>query len=172
MPLARRRRSRSRYHRIVQATAFDELAMFRAIASSGVRALLIGRQALVALGMPVMTSDYDFWIAADDAQRFNDALREFDMFPSRSPDEARRNGRYVLENDEHVDVLVAAAVSTVDGTLVRFEDVWERRASIEIGDGVYAVIPCIDDLILTKRFGARPRDADDIRWLEELKRRA
>jgi hypothetical protein len=92
----------------VQATAFDELAMFRAIASSGVRALLIGRQALVALGMPVMTS----------------------------------------------------------------EDVWERRASIEIGDGVCAVIPCIDDLILTMRFGARPRDADDIRWLEELKRRA
>jgi hypothetical protein len=156
----------------VQATAFDELAMFRAIAGSGARALLIGRQALVALGMPVMTADYDFWIAADDAQRFNDALRALDLFPTRSPEEARRHGRYVLENDEHVDVLVAAACSTVDGTLVRFDDVWARRASIEIGDGVHAMIPCIDDLILTKRFGARPRDADDIRWLEELKRRA
>jgi hypothetical protein len=41
----------------VQATAFDELAVFRAIADSGARALLIGRQALIALGMPVMTSD-------------------------------------------------------------------------------------------------------------------
>jgi len=156
----------------VQASAFDELAMFRAIAASGARALLIGRQALVALGMPVMTSDYDFWIAADDAQRFNDALRELDLFPSRSPEEARRNGRYVLENDEHVDVLVAAAVSTVDGTLVTFEEVWQRRSYVELGDGVRAEIPCIDDLILTKRFGARPRDADDIRWLEELKRRS
>lgn len=48
--------------------------MFRAIANSGVRALLIGRQALIALGTPVMTSDYDFWIAADDAERFNAAL--------------------------------------------------------------------------------------------------
>jgi hypothetical protein len=156
----------------VKASAFDELAMFRAIAASGARALLIGRQALVALGMPVMTSDYDFWIAADDAQRFNDALREFDLFPSRSPEEARRNGRYVLENDEHVDVLVAAAVSTVDGRLVTFEEVWQRRSYVELGDGVRAEIPCIDDLILTKRFGARPRDADDIRWLEELKRRS
>lgn len=144
--------------------------MFRAIAASRTRALLIGRQALVALGMPVMTADYDFWIAADDAQRFNDALRAFDLVPNRPPDEARRVGRYALENDEHVDVLVAAAVSTVDGTMVRFEDVWERRSHVEIGEGVRATIPCIDDLILTKRFGARPRDADDIRWLEALKR--
>ncbi len=155
----------------VQASAFDEIAMFRAIAASGTRALLIGRQALVALGMPVMTADYDFWIAADDAQQFNETLRIFDLVPNRPPDEARRHGRYVLENDEHVDVLVAAAVSTVDGVLVRFQDVWARRAHVEIGEGVRAAIPCIDDLILTKRFGARPRDADDIRWLEELKGR-
>jgi len=33
--------------------------MFRAITASGARALLIGRQALVALGMPIMTSDYE-----------------------------------------------------------------------------------------------------------------
>ncbi len=143
--------------------------MFRAIADSGVRALLIGRQALIALGMPVMTADYDFWIAADDALRFNEALRPFDMVPNRTPEESRTNGRYVLENDEHVDVLVAAAISTVDGVMVRFSEVWERRAAVEIGEGVHAVIPCIDDLILTKRFGARPRDADDIRWLEQLR---
>lgn len=153
----------------MQATAFDELAMFRAIADSGARALLIGRQALIALGMPVMTADYDFWIAADDAQRFNDALRAFDMVPTRSPYDARASGRYALENDEHVDVLVAAAVSTVDGVMVRFIDVWSRRASVEIGEGVHAAIPSIDDLILTKRFGGRPRDADDIRWLEQLR---
>ena len=119
--------------------------------------------------MPVMTADYDFWIAADDAQRFNDTLRDFDLIPNRPPDEARKVGRYVLETDEHVDVLVAAAVSTVDGVLVKFADLWERRAYVEIADGVRAAIPCIDDLILTKRFGARPRDADDIRWLERLR---
>ena len=155
----------------MKASPFDEVAMFRAIAASGARALLIGRQALIALGMPVMTADYDFWIAADDAQIFNEALRGFDMYPSRSPEEARANGRYVLDNDEHVDVLVAAAVSTVDGVMVRFDDVWGRRSSVMIGDEVEAAIPCIDDLILTKRFGARPRDADDIRWLEQLRRR-
>jgi hypothetical protein len=29
--------------------------------------------------------------------------------------------------------------------------------------------PAIDDLILTKRFAARPKDAEDIRLLERLK---
>lgn len=156
----------------MQASQFDELAFFRAIAASGARALLIGRRALIALGLPVMTRDYDFWIAADDAQLLNDALRPLEMYPTRTPDEARANGRYVIEGDEHVDVLIARAVSTVDGTMVHFDDVWTRRADLPIGEGVRIAIPSLDDLILTKKFGARPRDADDIRWLEQLKARS
>ncbi len=54
--------------------------MFRAIADSGVRALLIGRRALVALGLPVMTSDYDLWMPADDAATLNSALRPFELY--------------------------------------------------------------------------------------------
>lgn len=153
----------------VQASAFDEPAFFRAIAESGVRALLIGRRALIALGLPVMTRDYDFWIPADEAGRFNDALRPLEMFPTRSPEEARQNGRYVIEGDEHVDVLVARAVSTVDGIMVAFEDVWARRMMVALSPGIELAMPSIDDLILTKKFGARPRDADDIRWLQQIK---
>ena len=153
----------------MQGSQFDELALFRAIAGSGARALLIGRRALIALGMPVMTRDYDFWIPADDAQILNDALRPLEMYPTRSPAEARANGRYVIEGDEHVDVLVARAVSTVDGVMVAFEDVWQRRLPLVLHETVTISIPSIEDLILTKKFGARPRDADDIRWLERLR---
>ena len=153
----------------MKATAFDELAFYQAIANSGAHALLIGRQALIALGMPVMTSDYDFWLDADDIATFNSALRSFDMFPSRTPEEARANGRYVLENDEHVDVLVARSVSTIDGVMVHFGDVWARRVSQPLSGDVSVALPSIDDLLLTKRFGARPRDADDIRWLQRLR---
>jgi hypothetical protein len=60
-------------------------------------------------------------------------------------------------------------VSTVDGVVVHFADVWERRVSQRLSDGGSVAMPCLDDLILTKRFGARPRDADDIRWLERLR---
>lgn len=149
----------------MQASPFDELEFFRAIEQSGTRALLIGRRALIVLGLPVMTNDYDFWIAADDAQKLNDALRPLELFPTRSPDEARANGRYVIEGDEHVDVLVAKAVSTVDGVMVHFDDVWARRQVLPLDAGVSITLPSVEDLILTKKFGARPRDADDIRWL-------
>ena len=119
--------------------------------------------------MPVMTADYDFWLNADDIVAFNDAVRRFDMFPNRSPEDAIARGGYVLENDEHVDVLVAPSISTVDGVLVRFAEVWSRRVSQPLRSDISVVMPCIDDLILTKRFGARPRDADDIRWLEHFR---
>lgn len=154
---------------LVQASPFDELEFFRAIAASNARALLIGRRALIALGLPVMTRDYDFWIAIDDCASFNDALRPLELYPTRTPEEARLNGRYVVEGDEHVDVLVARAVGTTEGEMVQFEEVWQRRMYLDLIDGVRVAIPSIQDLIATKKFGARPRDADDIRWLEQLK---
>jgi hypothetical protein len=153
----------------MQASPFDEDAFFRAVANSGARALLIGRRALIALGLPVMTRDYDYWIPSEDAQALNDALRPLELFPTRSPEQARLNGRYVLEGDEHVDVLVARAVGTVDGVMVVFEDVWKRRVYLPITNELSIAIPSIEDLILTKRFAARPRDADDIRFLEKLR---
>lgn len=153
----------------MEAGSFDEAEFFRAIGASGARALLIGRRALITLGLPLMTRDYDFWIHADDAAVFNRASAPFDLFPNRLPDEARSFGRYVLENDEKVDVLVARMVSTRDGVHVTFADVWERRRMIEIAPSVAVAIPCLDDLILTKRFGGRPKDAEDIRMLEALR---
>lgn len=153
----------------MQGSPFDENAFFRAIASSGARALLIGRRALIALGLPVMTRDYDYWIPADDAHALNEALRPLDLFPNRSPEEARRNGRYVIEGDEHIDVLVARAVGTLDGEMVVFDEIWQRRMYLPVADDLSIAIPSIEDLIRTKRFAARPRDADDIRWLEKLR---
>jgi len=154
---------------IVEHEAFEEQDLFRAIASSGARALLIGRRALIALGVPLLTSDYDLWIDADDASRLNDALEPLELFPSCSPEEARSRGRYVLENDERIDVLVAKRVTTVDGVRVAFDDVWQRRREIDVG-GVPVALPCIDDLIATKKFAARARDLDDIALLEALRR--
>ena len=107
--------------RIMEPSAFDELAFFTAIAESGVRALLIGRRALVLLGLPVLTADYDFWLAMDDIVSFNAACAPFGLTPTRTPDAARQSGRYALENDEHVDVLVARSAPTVDGVRVQFE---------------------------------------------------
>jgi hypothetical protein len=154
----------------VQAGAFDEEELFAVIARNGVRALLIGRRALVALGIPVLTADYDFWIHIDDIAALNAAVEPLDLFPNRTAEEARKLGRYVLEGDERIDVFVARQASTKEGTTVRFDDVWARRRSIAYTERLAIAVPCIDDLILTKRWSLRPKDVDDIELLEKLKK--
>ena len=156
----------------MQASPFDEVELFRAIANSGARVLLIGRRALVALGLPVMTTDYDFWTVADEAGALNDAMRAVEMHPDKTPEQARQVGKYVLEGDDSTaDVFVARSMATQDGVSVLFDDLWTRRNYVKIADDVSVAIPCLDDLILTKQFGNRPRDADDIRLLKWLKSR-
>lgn len=152
----------------MEPSAFDELAFFRALSESGVRGLLVGRRALVLLGLPVLTADYDFWIGIDDIASFNAVGARFDLLPTYAPEEARRCGRYALENDEHVDVLVARSLTTVDGQLVEFEALWSRRRRVRLDD-VDVHMPSIDDLILTKQIASRPKDLEDIRMLRVLK---
>jgi hypothetical protein len=153
----------------MEGSEFDEIEFFRAIEKSGTRALLIGRRALVVLGLPVLTADDDFWIHIDDADAFNRALKPFGLVPTRTPEEARRRGRYILENLEKVDILEARAVPTVDGIEVRFDDVWTRRRNVELDPRASVFLPALDDLILTKRFAARPKDLEDVRLLEVLR---
>ncbi len=154
----------------MKGTDFDELAFFRAIGSSGARALLIGRRALVVLGLPVLTADYDFWLHIDDIERFNQAAGAFDLHPSVDAGAARRRGRYLLENDERVDVLVVRSAPTVDGQTVGFDELWTTRELAPLADGVSVALPSVSGLILTKRFAARPKDIEDIRLLEVLQK--
>ena len=153
----------------MQASEFDELGFFGSIERSGARALLIGRRALVVLGLPVLTADYDFWLHIDDIASFNHAVEPFGLWPTHSPEEARGRGRYVLQNDETVDVLVARSVPTVDGRTLTFENLWTRRRSVALMQGLSLWIPALDDLIATKRVGSRPKDLEDIRLLETLR---
>jgi hypothetical protein len=154
----------------VHGDAFDEAELFRAIAGSGARVLLIGRRALIAHGLPVLTADYDLWVHIDDVARLNAAVADLDLEPNRTPEQARGFGRYVLENSVHVDVLVARSASTKDGVRVTFDEVWARREDMRYGESVTLAVPCIDDLILTKRWSMRDKDVADIHLLETLKR--
>jgi hypothetical protein len=155
----------------MEGPSFDEEELFAAIARSGARALLIGRRALVALGIPVLTADYDFWVHIDDIVTLNAAVAPLDLFPNHSPEEARRRGRYVLEGGERIDVLVARQASTKGGVPLHFEDAWTRRETLAYTADVLLVVPCVDDMILTKQWSMRPKGADDIAMLEKLKQR-
>lgn len=149
---------------------FDEEELFRVLDESGARVLLIGRRAMVVLGLPVLTADYDLWLHADDIEKLNAAVVDLDLFPNRPPDAARKMGRYVLENDEHVDVLIASRVSTREEPPdhVHFDEVWSRRQIVSYVNDLGVAVPSIQDLIRTKRFGMRRKDVIDIGMLEAL----
>ena len=100
----------------------DEEAFFRAIQTRAARVLLIGRRALILLGTPVLTADYDLWMDNRDIELVNAALEPLELYPNHNPDEARRRSRYVLENDERVDVLLARRMSTKDGQMTLFDE--------------------------------------------------
>lgn len=154
----------------MKAQGFEPAEFFGAVFGEPLRALLIGRQALVVLGAPVLTADYDLWIHIDDIELLNQRCAPLDLVPNRPPTEARETGRYVLENGEHVDVLIARSVPTIDGVQVAFDDVWPRRQRVALAPGAgYVELPAIPDLILTKRFGARKRDIADLEYLEVLR---
>jgi hypothetical protein len=68
----------------VEAGTFDEAELYACIARSGARALLIGRRAVIAWGVPVITSDYDLWIPSEDAEALNRALAPLELRPSRT----------------------------------------------------------------------------------------
>jgi hypothetical protein len=149
---------------------YDE-DFFRALNQSGARVLLIGRRALIALGAPVMTSDYDVWLHFDDIEKLNEAFAAFDHVPNHPPDEARRRGRYVLENGQRIDVLIARSATTPQNEKLTFDEAYAARQRVKIDSALHADLPSIDHLIITKRWGSRPRDLVDIEWLTVLKER-
>jgi hypothetical protein len=131
---------------------------------------MIGRRALVMLGAPVLTSDYDIWVHIDDIEKLNASLDTLGLFATKTPAEARATGRYIFENDIRVDVMVARSASTPDGLRLDFDSAWERRQTLDIGNGLHLALPSIDDLITTKRWASRPKDMIDIQWLEVARR--
>jgi len=153
----------------VEARGFSDEDFFRAIAVSEARVLLIGRRALILLGAPVMTADYDLWVHIDDIEKLNLALGPLDHVANRTPAEARQVGRYVLENDERVDILVARSASTPEGQALSFDAAWSRRRMVVALPDVAIALPCLEDLITTKRWGSRPKDLLDIQYLEALR---
>jgi hypothetical protein len=156
------------YDRPVDGGGLDDEAFFRTLQASGARALLIGRRALIALGAPVMTADYDLWVHRDDIEKLNAAFELAAHAANRSPEQARLRGRYVIENGERIDVMVARAATAPGGESLTFGEAWARRVPLQVAPGVAVFLPCVDDLIVTKRWGGRPRDLADIEWLKLL----
>lgn len=154
----------------VQASPWDEDAFFRMLEREQIRYLLVGRRACVVYGLPVLTSDWDFVVDRDAVQRLIDGAREFELYPSVRGDDLAKVGFFKLENDEKLDVFCAREYHGKGGSL-RFEEMWDRRRTVPLGDGRPDVhVPHIRDLITFKLFQPRKKDLDDVRLLEAAAR--
>ena len=147
-------------------------ALIGALATHGVRFLLVGGEAVIYHGYPRLTGDVGFWYdqTADNAARLFAALRHF--WGGRIP--GVRAERELLEPKvvvqfgrppHRVDL-----ISAVDG--VTFEEAWPHRVdeSLERADGPRVPLPVIGlaDLVRNKRASGRHKDLDDVEHLESL----
>jgi hypothetical protein len=150
----------------VEGSPFDESGFFAALAERGIRYLLVGRQACIAYGLPVLTADYDIVVDRDQIQPLLEAAVPFDLV---GPDDAGARGFFTLENDEKIDVFCARGYSTSNGQTLRFEDMWSRRKEIPLRPGAVPVsVAQIRDLIAFKLIKPRKKDVEDARALERV----
>jgi hypothetical protein len=77
-----------------------------------------------------------------------------------------------VESDLHDEIENFTAIERCGARapIVSFESVWERRVARPLSPDASVWLPCLEDLILTKRFADRERDRVDIVMLEALRR--
>ncbi len=155
----------------MRASDFDDEAFFATLDREGLRVLVIGRFAMVALGAPLLTADSELWCDPDAIESLNRVGADFELYPTATPDDARSRGRYVLEGDEHVDVMVARSKTTIEGTAVRFDDLWTHHEAV-VFRSTRIHVPSLEGLLATKKFADRPKDREDRLWLEALAAKA
>jgi len=139
---------------------------------AGIRYLLIGRRSIIAYGGPVQTMDYDIYIdrKENNLDRFLEIAEKFDLMPSLSKEEIKKHYKFKLENNFTIDVFCPKYFSAGKGKKLSFNELYERRNIAKGETGLEINLPSIDDLIELKRLGSRPKDIEDIKYLEGIKK--
>jgi len=136
-----------------------------------VRYLIVGGEAAIYYGHVRLTGDVDFFYALESSnlERLFETLTEFwdDNIPGvRNSDELGTKGQIIQFGlpPNRIDL-----INDVDG--IDFEDAWPRRTITKIASASDEQPICfigIEHLILNKRIVGRPKDLEDLRFLESL----
>ena len=156
--------------------------LFRALNATGSRYVVVGGLATVLHGYARLTADVDLIVdlAPQPARRLVEALVDLGLSP-RAPvdavdfaDPARRE-RWADEKGMQVFSLVDGAnpMRAVDlfvRSPIDFELLWSRAQVMPL-ESTEVRVASLDDLIALKQLAGRPQDVDDIRQLEQIRRR-
>jgi predicted nucleotidyltransferase len=144
----------------------DIEGLLKSLSGHRVRYVVIGATAFPVHGYARATVDFDIFIepTPENAERARKALAGFgyDMADVSAHDLLTKKiliRQYLLETDVHPFVKGAT-----------FEEVWANRVEDRIGEMPVA-FASLDDLIRMKQAAGRPKDAEDLRVLLELRRR-
>ena len=144
----------------------DTESLLKSLRENGVDFVVIGASAFPVHGYSRATLDLDLFIRPEkeNAERTLKALREFgyDVTDITVDDLLSKKlliRQYVVETDIH---------PFVEGTT--FDEVWAHRVEDFFGD-TPVCFAGLDDLIAMKRAAGRPKDLEDLEYLEEIKRR-
>lgn len=155
----------------VDAEAFspDIVEFITLLERHRVRYLVVGGEAVIFYGHIRLTGDIDFFYdsAPENIRRLHDALAAFwrGAVPGVKQFESLAEERTVVQfglPPNRIDLL-----NTIDG--VTFGEAWERRTEVVmVGLDQRVVLHLIGliDLIANKRASGRPKDLDDLRFLE------
>ena len=151
----------------------DTLDFLGALHKHAVRYMIIGGEAVIYYGYARATGDIDFFYERTDAnvRRLFSALRDFwkGSVPGlQNSAELRQPGLIVQFGvpPNRIDL-----VNQIDG--VAFPEAWPNRLAVTVRSAQRDIpiwIVGIKDLIRNKRAVARPKDLDDLRFLEARRR--
>jgi len=136
----------------------------------GVRYLVVGGEAVIYYGYARVTGDIDLFYerTAENAQRLYAALREFwqgNVPGVQGEGDLVEPGVIVQFGvpPNRIDL-----VNRIDG--VDFEAAWPNRLGVHVLGESFDIVVwflSLEDLVRNKRAAARPKDLDDLRFLEK-----
>jgi hypothetical protein len=139
----------------------------------GIKYLIIGRRAVVLYGAPVLTADFDFWIATADR------LKTLSYFEAKGcglsePMDTKKPIIQAYAGPRKIDLFFHRSVQNIEGDLIEFDSCYENATIKEDpGQGILFRIPSIDDLIRTKKIRKENvKDLQDIEYLLKAKEMA
>lgn len=144
----------------------DIESLLKLLNENDVDFVVIGASAFPTHGYSRATLDIDLFIRQNrqNAQKTLDALKKFGYdVTDLTADDLLKNKvlirQYVVETDIH---------PFVSG--VTFDEVWAHKVKDKIGN-IEVYVAGLDDLIKMKKAAGRPKDNEDLKILEELKKK-
>ena len=148
----------------------DPIAFLRALHRTGVRYLLVGRQALVLHGAPLQSFDYDLYLDPSTAAlkriwKLAEALA-MEVIP---PPPSAPLKLALLADNLKVDIFRAEKYGIHPRGFLVFDEMFRRKEVLRDRDfRVY--VASLEDLIRSKRTRNSPKDREDIKYLRIMQR--